>query len=291
MAKEAKAKESGFKTDHIKDMVMTDDGIEFVVDDDAELEDDDEIEVEGDGDEEEEVDDEIEVEGDEEEKEEEKPKGKAKGKAALAGDVDSKLAAFEAKINASLDAKFDLLLKALGSKKEKEDEEEEDDEVSDEDLADPRKLLGVIEKRVGKTLDKRLEPTEKQVQAVGVQAMFDDAYRRHGEPFKAVSRTVADIMAKTIKPDGTLGMSVDEAYKFVQEHKLGGNQANTAKPKKKMTKSQAEVIRQAKRRQEVDADNDDEVVNTETRTPLKVKGRSIKDTAHEALRLLSRGEV
>lgn len=282
MPKEAKTKESGLKTDHIKDMKMTDDGIVFEIDDDL-FSDDEEVVVEGeDG---EEVDEEVDEDDEiieEEEEVKEKISAKGKGKAALPDKYDARISALESGI-AEIKS---LLIKGM-AKPDEVEEEEADEEVTDEDLQNPRTLLGVIEKRVGKTLDKRLATTEKQVQAANVRAMFDDAYARHGEPFKAVSRTVADILAKTLKSDGTLGMTVDEAFEFVQQHKLTGGQSTTVQPKKKLSKTA--VLRQTQRRR-VDADDEDEVVNTETRQPLQVKGRSIKDTAYEALRLLSRGD-
>jgi hypothetical protein len=248
---------SAFDVDSIKSMTMTDDGIEFELD---ELEEDDGKE----GKEEEEEDFELaEEDSDDEEEVEEKPLG---SKSKSDDNIEQRFNRIEGLIDKMATAIVD------GRGKAKLSEEEEEDL---EDLDDPKKLLSTIEKRVAKIIDSRLAPHQDAMQAATVRSQFDAAAGKYGKAFVDAAPMVARLM---LAAKGNL--SVEEAYSSLKENGLIS--ANGAKTKTAIAKE--------KKKLKVDAD-DEEVVTTSNRVPLRKKGRSVKESAMEALKRLSRGDL
>jgi hypothetical protein len=250
---------SAFDVDSIKSMTMTDDGISFEID---------EIEEEKETPEEEEEDFEVADEGSEEEEEgeeEEVPASRSKSKSDP--DIDARFNRIESLIDKMATAIVD------GRGKAKITEEEEEDL---EDLDDPKKLLSTIEKRVAKIVDARLAPHQDAMQAATVRSQFDAAAGKYGKAFVDAAPMVARLM---LAAKGNL--TVEEAYTNLKD---SGLVSSNGGPKTKQ-----QVIKE-KRKTKVDAD-DEEVVTSGNRVPLRKKGRSVKESAMEALKRLSRGEL
>jgi hypothetical protein len=249
-----------FDVDSIKSMTMTDDGIQFELDESE----DDEQKDSGEEEEEQEFElaDDDDAEGEEEEVEE-KPSG-SKSKS------DTDIEARFNRIENLIDKMATAIVDGRGKAKVVEEEEEDLD-----DLDDPKKLLSTIEKRVAKLIDNRLAPHQDAMQAATVRAQFDSAAGKYGQTFVDAAPLVARLM---LASKGA--MSVEEAYATLKEN--GMVKSNGRKTKQQVIKEKKQV--------KSDAD-DEEVVTTGNRVPLRKKGRSVKESAMEALKRLSRGEL
>lgn len=250
---------SAFDVDSIKSMTMTDDGISFEID---------EIEEEKETPEDEDEDFELGEEGGEgdgeEDEQDDEPAPRSKSKAS-----DE----YEARFN-RIEGLIEKMSTAIvGGKSAAKVVEEEEEDL--EDLDDPKKLLSTIEKRVAKIIDNRLAPHQDALQANTVRSQFDAAAAKYGKTFVDSAPLVARLM---LASKGTL--SVEEAYSSLKENGLASSEG-------KKTKQQ---IVKEKKRPKSDAD-DEEVVTAGNRVPLRKKGRSVKESAMEALKRLSRGEL
>lgn len=249
---------SKFDVDSIKSMTMTDDGIQFELD---ESEDD---EKEKDSDESEEEEEEFELGDEQEEEEVEDKSSRSKSKS---DDIEARFTRLEGRIDTMLTA----MVTAKSGGKTKDEEEEEDLE----DLDDPKKLLSTIEKRVAKIIDTSLAPHRDAMQAATVRSQFDSAAAKYGETFVQAAPMVARLM---LASKGTL--TVDEAYTNLKENGLVNGAGR---------KTKQQIVKE-KKAKTVDAD-DEEVVTSGNRVPLRKKGRSVKESAMEALKKLSRGDL
>lgn len=250
---------SKFDVDSIKSMTMTDDGIQF------ELDESDEEEKESGADEEEEETEGYELADDEDGSEEEEEEKPSRSQSKSDDAVEARFTRIE-----NLIEKMTTAIVAGRGKAKEADEEEED-----LDLDDPKNLLTTIEKRVAKIIDNRLAPHQDAMQAATVRQQFDSAAAKYGQTFVDAAPMVARLM---LASKGTL--SVEEAYSNLKENGL-------IKSSPKKTKQQ--IVKERKEKK-VDAD-DEEVVTTGNRVPLRKKGRSVKESAMEALKRLSRGEL
>jgi hypothetical protein len=252
---------SKFDVDSIKSMTMTDDGIQFELDESEE--EDKELGEEEEEQEYELADDDSSTGEDDEEEAEEKP---SRSKSKSDDNIEARFNRIEGLIDKMATAIVD------GRGKAKITEEEEEDL---EDLDDPKKLLSTIEKRVAKIIDNRLAPHQDAMQAATVRSQFDAAAGRYGQTFIDAAPLVARLM---LASKGS--MSVEEAYDELKKNGI-------VKSVPRKTKQQ--VIKE-KKQVKSDAD-DEEVVTTGNRVPLRKKGRSVKESAMEALKKLSRGEL
>lgn len=251
---------SKFDVDSIKSMTMTDDGIQFELD---ELDDDEKDPKDG---EEEEEEFELEESSREDEEEEEEEVAPVRSKSKSDSDIESRFN----RIEGLIDKMATALVNGSGKAKLTEEEEEEL-----EDLDDPKNLIKVIEKRVARIVDSRLAPHQDAMQAVTVRSQFDAAVSKYGQPFVDAAPMVARLM---LAAKGNL--TVEEAYSNLKDNGLVSTSGR---------KTKQQIVKE-KKKAKVDAD-DEEVVTSGNRVPLRKKGRSVKESAMEALKRLSRGEL